>query len=84
MNKTLVPQIDSLERQWFLVDAADQTLGRLASEVAQVLRGKNNPNFTPTSIPVTSSSSSTPTRSGSVATRPTRRSTAAIPAVRAA
>jgi large subunit ribosomal protein L13 len=47
MNKTLVPSIDSLERQWYLVDAADQTLGRLASEVAQVLRGKNNPSFTP-------------------------------------
>jgi large subunit ribosomal protein L13 len=47
MNKTTQPSPDSLERQWFVVDAADQTLGRLASEVAQVLRGKNKPTFTP-------------------------------------
>ena len=47
MNKTIQPSQDSLERQWYLVDAADQTLGRLASEVAQVLRGKNKPTFTP-------------------------------------
>ncbi|MFN9933869.1 MAG: uL13 family ribosomal protein, partial [Cyanobacteriota bacterium] len=39
MNKTTQPSIESLDRQWYLVDAADQTLGRLASEVAQVLRG---------------------------------------------
>jgi ribosomal protein L13 len=43
MNKTPQPSADSLDRQWFVVDAADQTLGRLASEVAQVLRGKNKP-----------------------------------------
>ena len=47
MNKTSLPQIDSLERQWYLVDAEDKTLGRLATEVAAVLRGKNNPSFTP-------------------------------------
>jgi large subunit ribosomal protein L13 len=47
MNKTIQPSQDSLDRQWYLVDAADQTLGRLASEVAQVLRGKNKPTFTP-------------------------------------
>ena len=47
MNKTSIPQINSLERQWYLVDAENQTLGRLATEVAAVLRGKNNPNFTP-------------------------------------
>ena len=47
MNKTLPPSIDSLERQWYLVDAENQTLGRLASEVAQVLRGKNKPCYTP-------------------------------------
>jgi large subunit ribosomal protein L13 len=47
MNKTIQPSLDSLDRQWFVVDAADQTLGRLASEVAQVLRGKNKPTFTP-------------------------------------
>ena len=47
MNKTPIPSIDSLDRQWFLVDAENQTLGRLASEVAQVLRGKNKAGFTP-------------------------------------
>ena len=47
MNKTPLPSIDSLDRQWYLVDAENQTLGRLASEVAQVLRGKNKPCYTP-------------------------------------
>ncbi len=47
MNKTTLPSPDTLDRQWFVVDAADQTLGRLASEVAQVLRGKNKPTYTP-------------------------------------
>jgi large subunit ribosomal protein L13 len=47
MNKTTLPSLNSLDRQWYLVDAADQTLGRLASEVAQVLRGKNKPTYTP-------------------------------------
>ena len=47
MNKTLVPPQDPSSRQWYLVDAENQTLGRLASEVASVLRGKNNPNYAP-------------------------------------
>jgi large subunit ribosomal protein L13 len=47
MNKTPLPSIDSLDRQWYLVDAENQTLGRLASEVAAVLRGKNKPCYTP-------------------------------------
>ena len=47
MNKTSVPLPDSIDRQWFLVDAQNQTLGRLATEVASVLRGKTKPNFTP-------------------------------------
>jgi large subunit ribosomal protein L13 len=34
-------------RRWYLVDASDQALGRLASRVASILRGKNNPTFTP-------------------------------------
>ena len=38
---------DKIERKWYVVDAADCTLGRLASEVAKVLRGKNKPEFTP-------------------------------------
>ena len=47
MNKTSLPSTDTLERQWYLVDAENQTLGRLASEVASVLRGKNKPTYTP-------------------------------------
>ena len=47
MNKTPLPSVDSLDRQWYLVDAENQTLGRLASEVASVLRGKNKPIYTP-------------------------------------
>ncbi|NER26884.1 MAG: 50S ribosomal protein L13 [Symploca sp. SIO1C4] len=47
MEKTYLPPIDSLERNWYVVDAADQRLGRLASEIAMVLRGKNKPTYTP-------------------------------------
>ena len=47
MNKTINPSIDSINRQWYLVDAENQTLGRLATKVAAILRGKNKPNFTP-------------------------------------
>ncbi|MDX2098783.1 MAG: 50S ribosomal protein L13 [Leptolyngbyaceae cyanobacterium bins.59] len=47
MEKTFVPPQESLERKWYVVDAADQRLGRLASEVAMVLRGKNKPTYTP-------------------------------------
>jgi large subunit ribosomal protein L13 len=46
MEKTHLPSVNA-ERNWYVVDAADQRLGRLASEVASVLRGKNKPNFTP-------------------------------------
>ena len=38
---------DTIERKWYVVDAEGMTLGRLASEVASVLRGKNKPTFTP-------------------------------------
>lgn len=47
MNKTYVPPQDSLNHDWFVVDAADQRLGRLASEIANILRGKNKPEYTP-------------------------------------
>lgn len=47
MNKTTIPSNDSINRQWYLVDAENQTLGRLATEVASILRGKNKPSFTP-------------------------------------
>ncbi len=47
MNKTYLPSQDTLERNWYIVDAADQRLGRLATEIAMVLRGKRKPDFTP-------------------------------------
>ena len=37
----------NIERKWYVIDAADYTLGRLASQVAAVLRGKNKPAYTP-------------------------------------
>lgn len=45
--KSYVATASSIERKWYVVDAADHTLGRLASEVAKVLRGKNKPTYTP-------------------------------------
>lgn len=45
--KTYMPNEAAIERKWYVVDAEGQTLGRLASEVAKVLRGKNKPIFTP-------------------------------------
>lgn len=47
MNKTFVAKPHELERKWYVVDAEGQTLGRLASEVAKILRGKHKPIFTP-------------------------------------
>ena len=45
--KSYMPSASAIERKWYVVDAEGQTLGRLASEVAKVLRGKNKPTFTP-------------------------------------
>ena len=45
--KTFMASPSTIERKWYVVDAANMTLGRLASEVAKVLRGKNKPIFTP-------------------------------------
>ena len=44
---TYMASASNIERKWYVVDAADYTLGRLASQVASVLRGKNKPTFTP-------------------------------------
>jgi large subunit ribosomal protein L13 len=46
-EKTFLPTSQDAERNWYVVDAAGQRLGRLATEIASVLRGKNKPNFTP-------------------------------------
>lgn len=51
--KTFMASPATIDRKWYVVDATDMTLGRLASEVAKVLRGKNKPIFTPTSTAVT-------------------------------
>ena len=45
--KTYVAKPAEIERKWYVVDADGKTLGRLASEVAKILRGKNKPTYTP-------------------------------------
>ena len=45
--KTVSANKNTVNKEWLLVDADGQTLGRLASEVAKLLRGKHKPNFTP-------------------------------------
>lgn len=45
--KSYMASAANVERKWYVVDAADQTLGRLSSEIAKVLRGKNKPTYTP-------------------------------------
>ena len=45
--QTYMSNQDKIERKWYVVDAADCTLGRMASGIAGVLRGKNKPQFTP-------------------------------------
>ena len=45
--KTYTARVEDMEREWFLVNAGGKTLGRLASEIAKVLRGKHKPIYTP-------------------------------------
>jgi len=45
--RTYVPKEGEISREWVVMDAADQVLGRLATEVARILRGKHKPDFTP-------------------------------------
>jgi large subunit ribosomal protein L13 len=47
VQKTYVPKPDEITHEWYLVDANDQNLGRLASEIAQILLGKHKSIFTP-------------------------------------
>ena len=47
MVKTFIPPKDTLEQKWYVIDAADQRLGRLASAIAVILRGKNKPVYSP-------------------------------------
>ncbi len=47
MNKTHVTKPAEVKRQWFVVDAEGQTLGRLASEIAKIIKGKHKPIYSP-------------------------------------
>ncbi|WP_305768642.1 50S ribosomal protein L13 [Candidatus Epulonipiscium viviparus] len=47
MRTTFMANAQNVQKEWFIVDAAGQTVGRLASQVAMVLRGKHKPTFTP-------------------------------------
>lgn len=47
MRTTYIAKIADVERKWYVVDAEDKTLGRFASEIATILRGKNKPTFAP-------------------------------------
>jgi large subunit ribosomal protein L13 len=47
VQRTYYPKPDELHREWYVVDAAGQNLGRLATRIAAVLLGKNKPTFTP-------------------------------------
>ncbi len=42
-----MPSAAAIERKWYVIDAEGKTLGRLSSEIAKILRGKNKPTFTP-------------------------------------
>ena len=46
-SKTYLPPEEEIKRDWYVVDAADKRLGRLASEIAMVLRGKRKAEYTP-------------------------------------
>ena len=46
-NRTYMATKEKVERKWYIVDATDKPLGRIASQVAKVLKGKNKPTYTP-------------------------------------
>ena len=47
MEKTYLPSSTTQSPQWYVIDASDQRLGRLATQIAMILRGKNKPTYTP-------------------------------------
>ncbi|WP_282937991.1 50S ribosomal protein L13 [Paenibacillus sp. RC67] len=47
MRTTYMAKPNEVERKWYIIDATDKTLGRLASEAASIIRGKHKPQFTP-------------------------------------
>ena len=46
-NTTYSPKAGEINRKWYVIDATDKSLGRVATEVARLLRGKHKPTFTP-------------------------------------
>lgn len=47
MTKTYLPPVNEIDKKWYVVDASNQRLGRLAVQIAEILRGKNKPTYTP-------------------------------------
>jgi len=47
LHQTPQPKADTLERNWYVIDATGYRIGRLATEIAEIIRGKNKPEFTP-------------------------------------
>jgi large subunit ribosomal protein L13 len=47
VEKTYIPKADDIHREWFVIDASDEILGRLATKIANVLTGKHKPSYTP-------------------------------------
>ncbi|MGI6203777.1 MAG: 50S ribosomal protein L13 [Anaerovoracaceae bacterium] len=47
MDKSFIQKPQEVERKWYLIDAEGQTLGRMATQIATILRGKNKPTYTP-------------------------------------
>ena len=77
---TFMANKSNIVRKWYVVDAAGKPLGHTAVIVADLLRGKRKPTYTPMPTAVTTSSSSTPARPLSPATSWSRRCTAPTPA----
>lgn len=46
-NKSFMAKANEIERKWYVIDATDKVLGRLATEIATILRGKHKPTYTP-------------------------------------
>ncbi|NJN38610.1 MAG: 50S ribosomal protein L13 [Acaryochloridaceae cyanobacterium CSU_3_4] len=47
MEKTYLPAFTTIDKKWYVIDAKNQRLGRLATQIAMILRGKNKPIYTP-------------------------------------
>jgi len=45
--KTIVPKVEAVQKHWYLIDGDNQVLGRLASQIALILRGKHKPEYSP-------------------------------------